>query len=134
MAPNPSGETSALGEPLMRRWDGAVRPGCVVSLLLLAVAAYAGVIVLESEIEYRSLQEEVQRQAGFAAERSEEEMRTAILAKVQSLELPRMAEQVEVRRLPRNRISITLRYGDTLTFFGRWDWVRPRRIQVERAY
>ena len=37
-------------------------------------------------------------------------------------------------RRPGNVITIRLGYADTLTFAGRWDWIRSRRLYIEDQY
>ena len=113
---------------------GEVRPGCVLFLLLLAVAAYVGVIVIGSEIDYRSLQREAGRQVVLAAERSDDEIREVLRERVRSRGLPESAEAIGIRRLPGNRINILVRWADTLSFAGGWEWVRAREVRVEGSY
>lgn len=118
----------------MRNSSGEVRVGCVLFLLLLGLAAYVGVIFVGSEFDYRALKGEAQRQANMAAQETDDEIRTALENRAQELELPPQAARFDVRRVPGNRISITGGYQDTLTFLDRWDWIRPRRIEIEQAY
>ena len=116
------------------RTRGEARPGCLLVILLAAVATYVGVVVVGSEFDYRSLDREARRQTELAAERSDDEIRDAIQAEVRSLELPETAETVGIRRLPGNRINVLVRYADTLSFFGGWEWIRPREVRVEGSY
>ncbi len=113
---------------------GASRLGCLLTLTLLGLAAYGAVIVLGSEFDYRSLETEMRRQATLAAESSDDEIRDAVVAQVHRRGLPSTAEVVSIRRLPGNRIRLSLRYQDTLIFLDRWTWVRPRRLQVLESY
>lgn len=113
---------------------GEARPGCILFLLLVAVATYVGVVFIGSEFDYRSLGTESRRQAGLAAESSDDEIRGAIQEKARSLELPEAAQTVGVRRLPGNRINVLIRYADTLTFVGGLEWIRPREVRIEGSY
>lgn len=113
---------------------GEARPGCILFLLLLSVATYVGIVVIGSEMGYRSLGTESRRQAQLAAERSDDEIRLAIQEKARSLELPEAAQTVGIRRLPGARINVLVRYTDTLTFVGGWEWIRPREVRVEGSY
>lgn len=134
--PSRSGEAGGRGRrPAVLRSSrlgrvGAVRPGCLLGLLLLGLAIYAGVQVLASEMDYRSLQEAAVREARFADTRSDDEIRQALVAEVGELELPRSANDVRVRRLGSGSVHIAIAYPDTIRFLGRWEWVRPRRISV----
>lgn len=101
-----------------------------MGLLLLAAAVYAGAMVLGSEMEYRSLQETASQQARLAETNTDEEIRQAVVAKAGELELPATAHDVQVRRLGSGTVHVSLAYPDTVRFFGRWDWVRMRRISV----
>ncbi len=103
-------------------------------VLLLGVAAYVGVIYVGSEFDYRTLAGEAQRQADLAAQETDEEILSALQLRAAELGLPQQAQRFDVRRMPGNRIRITGAYTDTLTFLSRWDWLRPRRIDIEQAY
>lgn len=110
---------------------GAVRPGCLLALLLAAIAVYAGIKLLASEMRYRSIQETASREARFAETKTDEEIHQAVLDEVIDLELPPAAHRVRVRRLSGGRVHVSLAYPDTVRFLGRWEWVRPRRISVQ---
>lgn len=118
----------------MRGSAGASRVGCLVGLLFLTLAGYAAVLYAGSEIDYRQLVGEVQRQASLAAERDDQAIRDAIAATVAARQLPTVAGQATIRRFPGSRIQIVIQYPDPIDFFGRWQWVRTRRIQVDQAY
>jgi hypothetical protein len=87
-----------------------------------------------SEIDYRQLTREVRRQASLASERDDQAIRDAIASTVSSLQLPEIAGRVTIRRFPENRIQIIIQYPDPIDVFGRWQWVRNRRIQVDQTY
>jgi hypothetical protein len=113
---------------------GASRTGCLLGILILIVGGYVAVLVAGSEIDYRQLASEVQRQAGLAAEREDQDIREAIAARVGDLQLPAAAGQATIRRFPENRIQIIIQYPDPIDFFGQWQWVRTRRIQIDQTY
>ncbi len=92
---------------------------------------YAGVLILASEMDYRSLQETASREARFAETKTDEEIRREVLAKVEELELPPSAHAVRVHRLGDGRVQVSLAYPDTIRFLGRWEWVRLREIAVQ---
>ena len=118
----------------MKNSRGEVRAGCLLFVLLLGVAAYVGVIYVGSEFDYRTLAGEAQRQADLAAQESDEEIFSSLQIRAQELGLPPQAQRFDIRRMPGNRIRITGAYTDTLTFLNRWDWLRPRRIDIEQAF
>lgn len=113
---------------------GKTRVGCLLFVLLIIVAGYVGVQYVGAEFDYRSLRGEVQRQAGLAAQMTEQEILRVLQVRVRELGLPQQAERLEVRRLPGPRIQITGHYSDTLRFFNRWEWVLPRRINHQQAF
>lgn len=138
-------ERSRSGELAMRRRpgakvdprigaEGAGRAGCLFGILLLVVGGYAAVLFAGSEIDYRQLQSEVQRQAALAAELDDQSIRDAIAARVEELQLPAAAGRATIRRFPDSRIQIMIQYTDPIDFFGQWQWVRTRRIQVDQTY
>ena len=116
------------------RSDGASRVGCLLGLVLFLIAGYAGYLVLGSEIDYRQLQSEVQRQASLATESTDQEIQEAIAARAAELQLPAPAGRATIRRLPGNRVQIAIQYPETIEFFGRWQWVRTRRIQIDQEF
>ena len=103
-------------------------------LLLMALVAYVAVLYVGSEFDFRSLRGEAQRQAGLAAQTTDREILNVLQRRAVELGLPQQAQQIEVRRLSGDRIRITGHYSDTLTFFNRWEWVRPRRINIQQAF
>lgn len=113
---------------------GASRVGCLLGVLVGIVAAYAGVQFIGTEIDFRSLSSEVQRVARSAGDTPDEAIRNQITTKVTELGLPQRAGAATIRRLPGNRIQIALSYPDTLSFFGRWEWVWTRRIDIDQVY
>ena len=124
MVPSRSGEAHFIGE------RGGVRLGVVLCLLVLVAAFYVGVDVVRSEFDYRSLQKSVERQVGLAESTSDDDIRGAIVDRIRELGLPRSAERVELQRFADGGAVVSLAYPDTVTFLGRWDWIRIRRIRI----
>lgn len=122
---------SRSGEARLRSARGAVRPGCLLGLLLVGLGVYAGAKFLGSEMDYRSVQEVASREARLAESKTDQEIREEVLAKVQELGLPPSAHDVRVRRLDNGRVRVSLAYPDTLRFLGRWEWVTLREISVQ---
>ncbi len=118
----------------VNRSAGASRVGCLVGLAILVVVGYVAVLFAGSEIDYRQLQSEVRQQAGLAAELEDQEIRDAIAAQAAELQLPAPAGRATIRRLPGDRIEIVIQYPDAIDFFGRWQWVLNRRIQIDQTY
>lgn len=113
---------------------GASRVGCLLALAILILAGYAFVLYVGSEIDYRSFRTDVEQVGRAAAEINDVGIREALQVRAADLGLPPSAARPNIRRLPGNRIQITVQYQDTVTFFDRWHWVRPRRIQVDQTY
>lgn len=118
----------------MKAARGEVRIGCLLFLVLLALGAYVAVLYIGSEYDFRSLRGEAQRQAGLASQMTDEEILGELQRRARELGLPEQAERLEVRRIPGNRIQISGHYSDTLKLFGRWEWIRPRRINIQQAF
>ncbi len=118
------------GDRTRSRQRGASRIGCLLALLLLVAGAYLGLQVAEGEIEYRSVREAARQQTVTGAERTDEEIREALLSRIRELELPARAREISIRRDRDGNVSISLAYADTVSFFDRWEWVRPRRVET----
>lgn len=114
--------------------QGASRVGCLLGILVLVLAGYAGVEVIGAEIDYRSLSSQVQRTARVAYETPDDVMAAQIRDKVAELGLPPSAGNAQIRRVPERRVQIDVAYPDTISFFDRFHWVRMRRIHVEQTY
>ena len=113
---------------------GASRVGCLLGILLLVVAGYVGVLLVGTEIDYQQLKAEVQTQAALAAERDDQAIREALAAEASRLGLPAAAGQPQIRRFPPSRIQIIIQYSDPIDFFGQWQWVLDRRIQIDQTF
>lgn len=113
---------------------GASRAGCLLAIAVFLVLGYGAVEIIGAEIDYRSLSSQVQRTARVARETPDEGMAAQVQAKAAELGLPPAAGAATIRRLPGDRVAITVTYPDTIWFFDRFHWVRNRRIHVEQAY
>jgi hypothetical protein len=118
----------------LRSTRGKSRVGCLVGILVLMIAGYAGVLVLGSEIDYQQLLSETQTQAGLAGEMDDRTIRETLAGEAAEIGLPVSAEQILIQRFPQRRIQIIIRYTDPIDFFGLWQWVRNRRIQIDQAF
>lgn len=124
---------SRSGEPI-RRVRGASRVGCLIGIAALIFAGYFAFELIESEIEYRQLKSEAWRQAGLAAEQDDQAIRRVLARRATELGLPAGAARPTIRRFPGDRIQIIIQYPDVVDFFGRWQWVHNRRIQIDQTY
>lgn len=122
--PSPSGDPGSPGQ------RGSARTGCLFGILLLTLGVYAAIQILASEMDFRSLQRAVEQQARYAETRTDQEIRQDLVTRVRELGLPRSAENVVVRRMLGDGVLITVGYPDTVSFFGRWHWVRQRQISI----
>lgn len=116
------------------RQAGVSRVGCLLSILVLILVGYAAVEFIGNEISYRGLAHQVQESARAAHETPDAGLAQQIREKAAELGLPASAGNATIRRLAGNRISITVQYPDTVTFFGRFHIVRGRRVDVEMGY
>jgi len=110
------------------------RVGCLIALVLFVLGAYVGVKVVRSEMDYRRLQSAAVQHARLAEEQPDQTIREGLQARAAELGLPAAAGQPTIRRFPDHRIQIIIQYPAALDFFGRWQWVRSRRIEIDRKY
>jgi len=113
---------------------GASRAGCLVWVVVLILAGYVGVGFVGAEIDYRSLSSQVQRSALAARETPDAGVAAQIREKAAELALPPAAGAPTIARPATNRVTISVVYADTISFFGRWHWVIDRRIDVDQSY
>jgi len=113
---------------------GVSRAGCLATLALFLLGLYVGAGFVESEMDYRKLQSTVLQHARFAAEEPDQTIRTGLQTRAAELGLPSVAGQPTIRRFPESRIQIIIRYPEVHDFFGRWQWVRNRRIAIDQKY
>lgn len=96
----------------------------------MGLGIYALIRVAGGEFAYRSVRETARQEAAIGSERTDEEIREVMLRRVRELELPPAAEEISIRRAPDGSVTISLSYADTVSFFDRWEWVRPRRVRA----
>lgn len=114
--------------------QGASRVGCLVGVVVLILAGYAAVEFIGAEIDYRALSSQVQRSALAARETPDAGVAVQIREKAAELALPPSAGAPSIARPGPNRVTISLAYPDSVSFFGRWHWVIDRRIDVDQTY
>ena len=83
---------------VMRVRRGRSTLGCLTMLLILVVVAYFGINVGQAYFDYYALRDSMQQQARFGARMSDEQIRRALVAKVDSLGLPEDAANFQIRR------------------------------------
>jgi hypothetical protein len=96
------------GEPGRR---GASRLGCVVLLVLLAVAVYVGLNVGGIYFRYYRFEDEMKQSARFAAQLSDSAIAARISVAADSLGLPRAAKNVSIVRVGKS-IAISGSYSE----------------------
>jgi hypothetical protein len=83
---------------VMRR--GVSSLGCLLPLLILAVAAYFAVDAFEAYFDFYRFKDTMGQEARFAGEQSDERITKRLAALADSLELPPGAEQITIERTP----------------------------------
>ena len=108
----------------VRRRQGASALGCLLSLALLAGAAYYGVHVGGVYLRYYELLDDMREQARFAGQNSDDAIETHLLAQSDSL---LGHPDFQIRR-GRGEISIETRYAETvdLPLFKHTFMLHPR--------
>jgi hypothetical protein len=95
--------------------SGKARWGCLVSLALLGLCIYYGIPIGRSFIQYFRMKDEMQVQANFAVNISDDAIRRRLWAKVEELRLPAEARRISIRRRSRPReVVISTSWLDTL--------------------
>ena len=87
--------------------------GCLTTLLVLVAIAYFGVNIGQAYSDYFALRDSMRQQARFGARLTDEQIRRALIAKVDSLGLPEEAADFNIRRESR-RIVIWTEYVQTV--------------------
>lgn len=119
---------------ILRSATGASRAGCLLLVALGLVAVHVGIVFLGAELDYRSIRGEASRQAARAVDQNDEDIRAALVARADALGLPPSASDITIQRRLGSVISIRFGYADTLTFAGRFDWLRRRQIVLEERF
>lgn len=92
--------------------------GCLVTLLLVVAAGYFGVNAAEAYWRYYQFQDAMKQEARFASRRSDDVIRSRLLAKADSLGLPAEAtRRLRVMRAP-ELIRIDSDYHETVELPG----------------
>ena len=81
--------------------------GCLTMLLALVAVVYFGVNIGQAYLDYYALRDSMQQQARFGARMSDEQIRRALVAKVDSLGLPEEAAGFGIRRESRRIVIWT---------------------------
>lgn len=105
---------------------GASSLGCVVSLALFVAAVYYGVHIGGVYWRFYELQDDMQQQARFATQMTDQEIRFHLVAQADSL-LGR-APEFRIERRRSGRITISAQYAEVvdLPFFKKSFVLRPR--------
>ena len=95
----------------MVRWArrGRSTLGCLTMLLVLVAVAYFGINIGQAYSDYYALRDSMRQQARFGGRLTDEQIRRALVAKVDSLGLPEEAADFGIRR-ESNRIVIWTEY------------------------
>lgn len=97
----------------MRNRSGRSSLGCLTMLLLAVAALYFGMNVGQAYFDYYSLRDSMQQQARFGARMTDDQIRRALVAKVDSLGLPEEAARFDIRR-GSGRITISTEYTQSV--------------------
>ncbi len=96
-----------------RRRRGVARLGCLVFLLLFAVAGYASIVVGAVHLRAYRFRDSMSQQLRFADRATDAQIIRRLQARADSLGLPVTAHDIRVERSPRT-ISISAEYGETV--------------------
>jgi hypothetical protein len=90
---------------------GVSRLGCLLPLLVLAVAAYFGVGFGEAYFRFYQFKDAMGQEARFAADKTDAQITTRLSALADTLQLPPGAELITIERTP-SQISISSDYDE----------------------
>ena len=96
---------------------GASALGCLVTLILFAAAAYYGIHIGGVYLRFYQLQDDMEQQARFAGQFTDDAIRTRILSQADSLLGQRPILKID-RGGRYNRIVIEARYSETVNLPG----------------
>jgi len=125
-----SGIFSKEGRLLDQR--GSIRVKTLFWLLFFALLLYGASKVVPSYVSFYMTKTDVQEQARIAHMYDDATVAKHILRNAQAWSVPMTTEDIEIIRDSRY-ITITIRYTDTIDFFGRFVLDIPREIIVEAA-
>lgn len=101
---------------MVRRFRrGVTTLGCLFAMMVISVVGYVAVTVGEVYWRYYSIRDSMRQEARFANNKSDEEIRSALQAKADSLGLPAQAQQISVERTG-DGIAISTRYSERVEF------------------
>lgn len=103
---------------MVRPRQGRSRLGCLVILLIAAVALHVGFDVGEAYFRYYRYKDAMSQQVRFAATRSDAVIRQQLAFVADSLGLPPRAKQVTIRRTD-GEVGIEARYAEEVKLPGR---------------
>lgn len=92
---------------------GESRLGCLVVLLILAVAAYAAVDFGEAYFHYYQFKDAMGQEARFATTKTDDQITSRLAALADSLALPAGAELITINRSP-DVITISSDYDEVV--------------------
>ncbi|MEP6692586.1 MAG: hypothetical protein ABJD07_15605 [Gemmatimonadaceae bacterium] len=97
----------------VRARRGASRLGCLVQLLIAAVAVFAGVRIGEVYLRFYRMQDAMKQEARFSEHETNEKISAHIRAVADSLNLPAQAQDITVQRTLK-QLYISAEYTDTI--------------------
>jgi hypothetical protein len=92
---------------------GFSRLGCLIPLLILAVAAYIAVDFGEAYFRFYQYKDAMGQEARFATDKTDEQITTRLSALADSLQLPPGAELISIQRSP-SVITISSDYDEVI--------------------
>ncbi len=107
---------------------GVTRTGCLFTVLMLVATVYFGLPIAGMYIRYYRMENEMQTQARFAPNLSDDTIRRRLLQTIDELGLPPEAKRFTIRRITRPReIIIRASWEETITlpFYSRVQTFAP---------
>ncbi len=92
---------------------GASRLGCLIPLLILAVAAYIAIDFGEAYFRFYQFKDAMGQEARFATDKTDEQITVRLSALADSLQLPPGAELISIQRSP-SVITISSDYDEVI--------------------
>jgi hypothetical protein len=92
---------------------GESRIGCLLPLLILAVAAYFAVGFGEAYFRFYQFKDAMGQEVGFSVDRTDDQIRKRLSALADSLQLPPGAELISIERTP-STVTISSDYDEVI--------------------
>ena len=92
---------------------GASRLGCLLPLLIIAVAAYCAVDFGEAYFRFYQFKDAMGQEARFATTKTDDQITTRLAALADTLQLPPGAELISIQRTPAT-ITISCDYDEVI--------------------